>query len=109
MAFPLLFKLEKQRVYSFDNQTELDDFVNDVLQQKEFEIGMTDGTKYFKKYSRTINDEDGDNINSYRNYHMIEVKRKEEFKNWMSFNNTYLLMFENKDERNELFYYKFLK
>jgi len=89
-----LFKLEKSRVYFFDDFIELDNFISSVDKEKYY-ICKTLGKDYFKK--RRYDKDDGDDINNYKDDLCIEIKLKEKYDDIFCFNKTYLLLF-NKDD-----------
>jgi hypothetical protein len=90
-----LFKIEKSRVYYFDDVNVLNTFISEFT-SKDFNITKTTGDKYYIK-RRKIDPTDGDDISNYKDYLMIEMKRKILNKTYV-FNNTYLLMFNKEDE-----------
>jgi hypothetical protein len=99
-----MFKLEKQRAYLFDSKEELNEFVSSILLVKlEFDRNKTQGSNYCERKKIT---DWADDISNYYNNSIIEFKRKEEYKNMICFNNTYLLILidnEYEKEFNELF------
>jgi len=103
MASVALFKLERMRVYYFDTLDEFNTVLQEIIENKEyFDISLTNGKKYYKKFSKRIDNEDGDNINSYKNENMIEITRKKECTKWFHISNKFVLIFFEHSLLNEV-------
>lgn len=88
-----LFKVEKSRSYSL-NDDELKEFCDDIkLNNKDkFTITYRKPYYFFNKKKKT-DDQDADNINTFRNSHAIELKKI--YKDPFSFVNTYIIFIED--------------